>query len=41
VIAARLGLSEAHARVRFQRALPKLGRTVLALQQGQLARLLG
>lgn len=39
-IAARLGLGEAHARVRFQRALPKLGRKLQQLQQGQLDRAL-
>ncbi len=35
-IAPRLGVSEAHARVRFQRALPKLGRKLQQLQQGKL-----
>jgi RNA polymerase sigma-70 factor (ECF subfamily) len=35
-IAPRLGLSEAHARVRFQRALPKLGAKLQQLQQGRL-----
>ncbi|MBL8754430.1 MAG: sigma-70 family RNA polymerase sigma factor [Planctomycetes bacterium] len=35
-IADRLGLAEAHARVRFQRALPKLGRKLQLLQQGRL-----
>lgn len=37
VIGERLGLSEAHARVRFQRALPKLGRVLQRLRQGRLA----
>jgi RNA polymerase sigma-70 factor, ECF subfamily len=40
-IAARLQLSEAHARVRFQRALPKLGKTLQQLQQGRLGETLG
>lgn len=40
-IAARLGIPEAHARVRFQRALPKLGKKLQQLQQGQLDRALG
>ncbi|MCC7398788.1 MAG: sigma-70 family RNA polymerase sigma factor [Planctomycetes bacterium] len=35
-IAPRLGLTEAHARVRFQRALPKLGAKLRQLQQGRL-----
>jgi RNA polymerase sigma-70 factor, ECF subfamily len=35
-IGERLGLAEAHARVRFQRALPKLGRKLQLLQQGRL-----
>lgn len=35
-IGARLGIPEAHARVRFQRALPKLGRKLQQLQQGRL-----
>lgn len=35
-IGARLGIAEAHARVRFQRALPKLGRKLQQLQQGRL-----
>jgi hypothetical protein len=37
VIGERLGLSEAHARVRFQRALPKRGRVLQRLRQGRLA----
>jgi RNA polymerase sigma-70 factor, ECF subfamily len=40
-IAARLQLGEAHARVRFQRALPKLGKKLQQLQQGQLDQALG
>jgi RNA polymerase sigma factor (sigma-70 family) len=36
-IAARLGIGEAHARVRFQRALPKLGRTLQHLRTGGVA----
>ena len=40
-IATRLQLSEAHARVRFQRALPKLGKKLQQLRQGQLDQALG
>jgi DNA-directed RNA polymerase specialized sigma24 family protein len=40
-IATRLGLGEAHARVRFQRALPKLGKKLQQLQQGRLDQALG
>jgi RNA polymerase sigma-70 factor (ECF subfamily) len=40
-IGARLGIAEAHARVRFQRALPKLGRKLQQLQQGRLGDALG
>ncbi|MBL8722768.1 MAG: sigma-70 family RNA polymerase sigma factor [Planctomycetes bacterium] len=36
-IGARLGITEAHARVRFQRALPKLARKLQQLQAGRLA----
>lgn len=39
-IAARQGIAEAHARVRFQRALPKLGKKLQQLQQGQLGKAL-
>lgn len=35
-IAERLAIDEAHARVRFQRALPKLGKKLQQLQQGHL-----
>lgn len=35
-IAARLDIPEAHARVRYQRALPKLAKKLQQLQQGQL-----
>ncbi len=35
-IAQRLGLGEAHARVRFQRALPKLAAKLQLLQRGQI-----
>lgn len=35
-IAARQGIPEAHARVRYQRALPKLAKKLQQLQQGQL-----
>jgi RNA polymerase sigma factor (sigma-70 family) len=39
-IAERLGLTEAHARVRFQRALPKLGQRLALLRAGELDRAL-
>lgn len=35
-IGVRLGISEAHARVRFQRAVPKLARKLQQLRQGQI-----
>lgn len=35
-VAARLGVPEAHARVRFQRALPKLGSKLQQLKAGRL-----
>lgn len=36
-IAERLAITEAHARVRFQRALPKLGKLLAKLRNGRLA----
>ncbi|MBL8898867.1 MAG: sigma-70 family RNA polymerase sigma factor [Planctomycetes bacterium] len=39
-IGSRLGISEAHARVRFQRAVPKLARKLQQLRQGELDRAL-
>jgi RNA polymerase sigma factor (sigma-70 family) len=35
-IGARLGISEAHARVRFQRAVPKLAQKLQQLRQGRI-----